>query len=77
MNKIIITKILSDGTIVEVLEGGDERLVSVAPLRPMTEEEVNSAALSDPDSRPMLSDDLRKARRVSYVEKLRMSLNRT
>lgn len=73
----IITKIRSDGTIVEVLEDGNESLISVPPLRPMTDEEVHSAAFSDPDACPMTTDGLRKARRVSRAKSLRWSLNLT
>ncbi len=69
----MITKIRSDGTIVEVLEDGNERLIPVPPLRPMTDEEIHSAALSDPDARPMTTEGLRKARRVSRAKSLRTS----
>ena len=33
-------KIRADGTVVEVLDDGSERLFPAAPLRPMTEAEV-------------------------------------
>lgn len=73
----IITKICSDGTIVEVLENGSERPFPDTPMRPMTEEEVKTAALADPDARPMTEEGLRRARRVSHAKSLRWSLNLT
>lgn len=73
----IITKIRSDGTIVEVLENGSERPFPDTPMRPMTEEDIKTVALADPDARPMTAAGLRRARRVSPAKSLRWSLNLT
>ena len=45
MNKTITTaKILSNGSIVEVLDDGDERPFTDTPMRSMTNEEIHTAA---------------------------------
>src|SRR5215469_7457783 len=78
MNKTIITaRMRSDGTVVEVLNDGSERPFPDEPMRPMTEEEVEAAANSDPDALPMTEEELRKARRVPRVKTLRRSLQLT
>ena len=78
MNKTIITaRMRSDGTVVEVLSDGSERPFPDEPMRPMTEEEVEAAANSDPDALPMTEEELRKARRVPRVKTLRRSLQLT
>ena len=46
-------------------------------LRAMTDEEVVAAALSDPDARPMTSEQLAKMRRISRVKVLRQRLGMT
>ena len=43
----------SDGTVVEVLESGEERPFPETPMPPMTEEEIHAAAMADPDAQPM------------------------
>jgi len=50
--KTIIAKMRSDGTVVEVLENGEERPFPDTPMRPMTQEEIHAAAMADPDARP-------------------------
>jgi putative transcriptional regulator len=45
-----------------------------ARLRAMTDEEVTSAAESDPDARPMTPEQLRTARRVPRAKTLRRAL---
>ena len=45
MSKTTTTaKMRSDGTVVEVLENGEERPFPETPMRPMTEEEIKAAA---------------------------------
>jgi putative transcriptional regulator len=74
MSKTIITaKIRADGKVAEVLPDGSERLFPDAPLRPMTEAEIEAAA-ADPDARPMTPDELRSARRVPRTKTLRRAL---
>ncbi len=46
----------------------------VPPMRPMTEEEVEVAAASDPDARPRTDAELRTVRRVSRVKTMRRAL---
>jgi putative transcriptional regulator len=70
-------KIQSDGTIVEVLADGTERLFPDTPLRPMTEAEIDAAALADPDARPMTAEELQTARRVPRIRTLRRALGLT
>ena len=78
MSKTIITaRMRSDGTVVEVLSDGSERPFPDEPMRPMTDEEVEAAANSDPDALPMTEEELRKARRVPRVKTLRRSLQLT
>ncbi|MEH2381928.1 MAG: helix-turn-helix domain-containing protein [Nostoc sp.] len=46
-------------------------------MRPMTEEEVLTAALTDPDAIPMTEAQIRNARRVSRVKTMRRALQLT
>jgi putative transcriptional regulator len=41
----------------------------------MTEDEINAAAMSDPDARPMTEEDLRTARRVFPLRSIRRKFN--
>jgi putative transcriptional regulator len=78
MSKNIITaKIRSDGTVVEVLEDGSERPFPETPMRPMTDEEIETAAAADPDARPMTEAELRAARRVPRTKTLCRALGLT
>ncbi|MDF5712643.1 MAG: helix-turn-helix domain-containing protein [Rhizonema sp. NSF051] len=61
----------------QVLPDGSERPVPMLPMRPMTEEEVHAAALSDPDALPMTETELRNARRVPRVKTMRRALHLT
>ena len=47
------------------------------PLRPMTEEEVMAAALSDPDAQPLTPDDFKRMRRTPRVKIIRRALGLT
>ena len=78
MNKTITTaKILSNGSIVEVLDDGDERPFTDTPMRSMTNEEIHTAAKADFDARPMTKDELQTARRVPRVRTMRRALGIT
>ncbi len=46
-------------------------------LRPMTEEEVMAAALSDPDAQPLTPDDFKRMRRTPRVKIIRRALGLT
>ncbi len=78
MNKTTTTaKIRSDGTVVEILDDGCERPFPKTPMRPMSEEEIATAAAADPDARPMTSEQMQTARRVARVKTLRRALGMT
>ena len=78
MNKTIITaRMHADGKVMEVLPGGSERPFPDAPLRPMTEAEVEAAATADPDAHPMTAEQLRTARRLPRTKTLRRALSLT
>ena len=70
----IAARIRSDGTIVEVLKDGSERPFPATPMRPMTEAEIVTAAVADPDARPMTPEELRSAKRVPRTKSLRRAL---
>ena len=70
-------KIRSDGTVVEVLADGTERSFPDTPMRPMTEAEIEAAAIADPDARPMAAEELQTARRVPRIRTLRRALGLT
>ena len=70
----IIAKMRPDGTVVEVLDDGAERPIASPSLRAMTEAEIEAAAASDPDTRPMTPEQLRSARRVPRTKTLRRAL---
>ena len=74
----IITKQLSDGSIVQVLPDGSTKPLKDktdwARVRAMTDEEVTAAAMSDPDAQPMTPEQLRTARRVPRAKTLRRAL---
>ena len=66
-----------DGTVVEVLADGSERPFPDAPMRPMTEEEIEAAAWADPDARPFTPEERAKAKRVPRIKTLRRALRLT
>jgi putative transcriptional regulator len=74
----IVAKRRSDGKLVQVLSDGSTRPLEDktdwARLRAMTDEKVTAAAMSDPDARPMMPDQLRAARRVPRTKTLRRAL---
>jgi putative transcriptional regulator len=78
---IITARLLSDGSVVQVLEDG-----STAPLPDrtdwkrvdaMTDEEVEAAALADPDCPPMTAADFARMKPVSRARTLRRVLRLT
>jgi putative transcriptional regulator len=46
-----------DGMVVEVMSDGSERPFPHAPMRAMTEAEIEAAAAADPDARPMTPEN--------------------
>ena len=77
----IVAKLTSDGTLVQVLPDGTTRPLpdqtDWARLDAMTEEEIDAAAMADPDARPMTPEQMAKARRVPRVKTLRRALGLT
>ena len=75
---ITIARRQSNETVVEVLPGGATRPLADRTnwdrLRAMTDEEVNAAALSDPDAQPLTPARLRSARRVPHAKTVRRAL---
>jgi putative transcriptional regulator len=47
------------------------------PLRPMTDDEVMAAALSDRDAQPLTPDDFRRMKRVARAKIIRQALGLT
>jgi putative transcriptional regulator len=75
---IITSKIReSDGQLVQVHDGGSETTLNKAPLRPMTEDEIMAAALSDPDAQPLTDETLGVRRRVPQARVIRRALHLT
>lgn len=69
----------SDGTLVEVLPDGSERpyvmpTIDRARQEAMTEEEIEAAALSDPDNLPLSEAELARARPLPDVAAIRRRL---
>lgn len=78
MSKTTTTaKMPSDGTVVEVVEDGRERPFPDAPMRLMTEAEIEVAAQADLDARPMTEAELPKARLMPRVKTMRRALGLT
>jgi putative transcriptional regulator len=75
--KTVIARMRRDGTVVEVLEDGSERPFPDMPMRPMTEEEIEAAALSDPDAQPLTKEDLARMKRTPQVKIIRRALRLT
>lgn len=47
------------------------------PLRPMTDDEVLAAAMSDPDAKPLTPDDLERMKRIPRAKIIRRALGLT
>lgn len=70
-DKTIVARMRGDGTVVRVMPDGSEEPFPHTPTREMTEEEIEAAALSDPDAQPLTEEQLARARRVPRVKTLR------
>ena len=66
-----------DGTLVEILPDGTERLFPDTPIRPLTEAEIEAAAWADPDARPFTPEERANAKRVPRIKTLRRALGLT
>jgi putative transcriptional regulator len=67
-----------DGTLVQLLPDGTTRPLpdptDWARVDAMTDEQVEAAALADPDARPMTPEERAKARQVPHIRTLRRAL---
>ena len=70
----ITAKRRSDGTLVRVMPDGAEQPFPQTPMRDMTDEEIETAALADPDAQPLTPEQLAQARPVSRVKAVRRAL---
>jgi putative transcriptional regulator len=75
--KTTIVRMHPDGTVFEILPDGSEQPISGQPMRPMAEEEIVAAALSDADASPMTEEQIRQAPRVPRVKTIRRALQLT
>ncbi len=73
----IVARRRADGTLVRVLPDGTERILSPEPLLSMPEEEIEAAALSDPDAQPLTEEQFARARRIPRLKTLRRALRMT
>src|ERR1051326_2422610 len=77
----IRTKRRSDGTFVEILPDGTTRpsvdKTDWDRVRAMSDEEVEAAAMADPDARPLTEEDLVRMKRVPRIKTLRRALRLT
>lgn len=78
MNRTPISaRVRADGSVVEALPDGTERPLPVRVMRPMTETEIEAAALADPDAQPLTDAALARIRRVAHVKTVRRTLGLT
>jgi putative transcriptional regulator len=85
MNKenTIVARRLPDGTVVQVLPDGStrpfppEHQTDWAALRTMTDEEINAAALTDPDNPPLTPERLARMKPVPQAKVMRRALRLT
>jgi putative transcriptional regulator len=77
----IVARRQSDGTLVQVLTDGSTRPLEDTTdwkrLAAMTEEEVQTAALADPDAQPLTDADFARMKRVPRIKTLRRALRLT
>jgi len=78
---IVRTMRLSDGTFVEIMPDGSTRPSTQKSdwerVRAMTDEEVEAAALSDPDAQPLTEEELSRMKLVPRAYTLRRALGLT
>lgn len=77
MTDIIVRIRRSDGRLVRVHEDGREEVIESHPIRPMTDDEVMAAALSDPDAQPLTDADFARMKPVPRAKTIRRALGLT
>src|SRR5260370_10042935 len=65
------------GGLVRVTKDGRQEPVPAAPPTPRTVEEIEAAALADPNAQPLTEADFKRMRRVPRVKTLRRALGFT
>ena len=73
----IIARKRGDGTVVRVMPDGSDQPFPPSPKRGMTDEEIEAAAMADPDAQLLTPEQLSQARPVSKVKVLRRALRMT
>jgi putative transcriptional regulator len=77
----IVARRQNDGTLVQVLPDGVTRALADKTdwtrLAAMTEEEVEAAAVADPDAQPLTIADSARMKRVPRIKTLRRALRLT
>jgi len=77
----IVAKRQNDGTLVQLLPGGTTRTLADKTdwtrLAAMSEEEVQAAALADPDAQPLTAADSARMKRAPRIKTLRRALRLT
>ncbi len=66
-----------DGQLVRVLPDGSETVLEKKPVRAMTEAESHSAALGDPDARPLPPEELTRMKPMPRARIIRRALRLT
>ncbi|MFM8332819.1 MAG: helix-turn-helix domain-containing protein [Candidatus Methylumidiphilus sp.] len=76
MSETIITaRMRSDGEVVEILADGSEKPFPKTPMRPpLSDEEIEAAALSDPDAQPLTEADFKRMKRTPRAKIIRRAL---
>jgi putative transcriptional regulator len=67
----------SDRKLVRVHPDGREEVLRKRPIRPMTDDEIEAAARSDPDNPPLTSERMKQLKPVPRVRTLRRALGLT
>lgn len=75
--KIITARMNKGGTVIEVSPDGKEQPFPVLPKRHMTEEEIEAAALSDPDAQPLTDADFARMKKTPQAKIVRRVLSLT
>jgi putative transcriptional regulator len=74
MTEIIARMRENDRRLVRVHADGREEVLQKRPIRPMAEAEIEAAAASDPDARPMTPEEAATARQIPCIKTLRRAL---
>jgi len=75
--RTIYARTKPDGTVWQIHPDGTETLIERTPIRPMTDEEIEAAALADPDCPPMTEEQLAAMRPANPARRARYGLRLT